>query len=438
VRAYNSQMQGDAESMVRFAELALALIPEDDLFGRAQAAVTLGFTHRAAGDLEAYLQAMLAWIEAMRTMGNDVFAIASGFAVADALVAMGRLTEAEGVLEQAIREAAALGSDALPVTAHHHLGLALIAHERGEDAEAAQRLQTAADLGRRSTLVDWPHRWQLAQARLRESAGDWHGALEALDEAARAYVKNPVPAARPIEALKARVHLKQGRLDTAQTWARERGLSTENEVGYLNESEQLTLARVRVAEGSLAGMDDLLQRLLAHAEAQRRTASVIEILVTRALVHQAEGDPAQAFAALERALNLAEPEGYLRLFVDEGEPMRSLLRALGLAMTHQGRTGDHRLLGYVDRLLTAFPPSAEASPRTRAESQRLGLVDPLSDRELEILGLIARGLSNAEIGRRLYLALSTVKGHNLRIFGKLHVQSRTEAVARARELGLLR
>ena len=259
MRAYNSQMQGDADSMVRFAELALALIPEDDLFGRAQAAVTLGFTHWSAGDLEAYLQAMRAWIDDMRTMGNDVFAIASGFAVADALVALGRLSEAEGALKQAIQEAAALGRDALPVTAHHHLGLALLAHERGDDTEAAQRLQTAADLGRRSTLVDWPHRWQLAQARLRESAGDWQGALEALDEAARAYTKTPVPAARPIEALKARVHLKQGRLDKAQAWARERGLSVEDEVSYLAECEHLTLVRVRLAEGSLAGIDDLLQ-----------------------------------------------------------------------------------------------------------------------------------------------------------------------------------
>ena len=117
--------------------------------------------------------------------------------------------------------------------------------------------------------------------------------------------------------------------------------------------------------------------------------------------------------------------------------MRSLLWALGSAMAEQGRPGAHPLLGYVSRLLAAFPPSAEASPRSRVAPQRFGMVDPLSDRELEILGLIARGLSNAEIGRRLYLALSTVKGHNLRIFGKLHVQSRTEAVARARELGLL-
>ena len=282
--------------------------------------------------------------------------------MADALVALGRLSEAEGALKQAIQEAAALGRDALPVTAHHHLGLAMLAHERGDDTEAAQRLQTAADLGRRSTLVDWPHRWQLAQARLRESAGDWHGALEALDEAARAYTKTPVPAARPIEALKARVHLKQGRLDKAQAWARERGLSLEHEVSYLAECEHLTLVRVRLAEGSLAGIDDLLQRLLAHAEAQRRTASVIEILLTQALAHQAEGDPAQAFAALERALTLAEPEGYLRVFVDEGESMRSLLSDLGSAMAEQGRPGAHPLLGYVSRLLAAFPRIGRSEP----------------------------------------------------------------------------
>ncbi len=437
VRAYNSQMRGDPASMVRFAELALALIPEDDLFGRAQAAITLGFTHWSSGDLEAYLRAMRAWIDDMRTMGNHVFAIASSFAVADTLVALGRLTEAEGVLAQAIQEAASQGREALPVTAHHHLALALLAHERGNDTEVAQRMQTAADLGRRSTLVDWRHRWYLAQARLRESAGDWQGGLEALDEATRANGTNPVPASRPIEALKARVHLKQGRLDKAQAWARERGVTLEDEVSYLMEYEHLTLVRVRLAEGSPAGMDDLLHRLLTHAEAQRRTASIIEILVTQALARRVEGDTERALAALERALTLAEPESYLRLFVDEGESVRSLLRALGSAMAEQGRPGARPLLGYVNRLLAAFPPSADASPRSGAAPQRAGMVDPLSDRELEILGLIARGLSNAEIGRRLYLALSTVKGHNLRIFGKLHVRSRTEAVARARETGLL-
>ena len=110
------------------------------------------------------------------------------------------------------------------MTAHHHLGLALLAHERGDGMALIQHLQTAADLGQHTTLVDWLHRWNLAQARLKESAGEWEAALDLLEEARRVYVKTPVPMLQPVEARKARVYLKQGRLDQGQAWARERGL----------------------------------------------------------------------------------------------------------------------------------------------------------------------------------------------------------------------
>ncbi len=188
-------------------------------------------------------------------------------------------------------------------------------------------MQTAADLGKRTTLVDWLPRWKLAQARFKESAGEWDAALELLDEAKRGYVKTPIPITRPVEALKARVYLKQGRLDKAQEWARERGHSIPDEVSYLAEFDLLTLVRVRLAEGSFTGINDLLERLRILAEAQNRMGSVLEILFTEALAHQAQGKPSAALAALERALTLAEPEGYVRAFVDEGE--RHAIAAFG-------------------------------------------------------------------------------------------------------------
>jgi LuxR family maltose regulon positive regulatory protein len=309
----------------------------------------------------------------------------------------------------------------------------MLAHERGDDAASAQSLQTAADLGQRTTLVDWPHRWNLAQARLKESAGEWDAALEFFDEARRVYVKNPVPILRTVAAHKARVNLKQGRLDKAQAWAGERGLSVTDEANYLGEYEYLTLARVCLAEGSFTGVHELLERLLALAESQKRTGSVIEILLTQALVHQAQGDQPQALAALERALTLTEPEGYIRIFVDEGDAMRSLISDFRLTIAPRA----HPLLGYVNRILDFSPQSMEVTPQSKIVNLKSEIVEPLTDRELEILRLIAAGHSNAEIGQRLYLALSTVKGHNLRVFNKLQVQNRTEAVARARELGLL-
>jgi LuxR family maltose regulon positive regulatory protein len=340
-------------------------------------------------------------------------------------------------LQQAIQQAAALGREAELVTAHHHLGLALLAHERGDDKATAKHLQTAADLGKSSTLVDWLNRWNLTQARLNESAGKWDAALESLEEARRVYVKNPIPILQPVEAHKAWVYLKQGQLDKAEAWARKRGLSVTDEVNYLGEYEYLTLARVRLAEGSFAGVDDLLERLLALAEAQKRTGSMIKILMTQALVYQGERNQPQALAALEHALALAEPECYLRIFVDEGEPMRLLILDFRSMIEKQGHHGTHHLSSYANKLLGTFPESMEATPQSKIKNLKSEMVEPLTDRELEILRLIAEGYSNAEISRRLYLALSTVKGHNLRIFNKLQAQNRTEAVARARELGLI-
>ncbi|MBI4761929.1 MAG: hypothetical protein HZC39_14290 [Chloroflexi bacterium] len=423
-RASNAQNEGNLKETVKYAELSLQFISEDDNYLRAQAAVTLGFTHWATGNLEASLRAMYAWVGDMQRLENQIFAIASAFAIADMQVILGRLSDAETSLRQAVQQAAAHGREAEVITAHHHLGLAMIAYEKGDDAAFAQSLQTAADLGQRTTLVDWTHRWNLAQARLKESDGEWDAALQSLDDARRVYVKNPIPIFQPIEAHKARVHLRQGRLDKAQAWARERGLSVKDEASYLGEYEHLTLARIHLAEGSFAGVHELLDRLLALAESQKRMGSVIEILLTQALVHQAQGAHSEALAVLERALTLTEPEGYIRVYVYEGEAMRSLIS------TWKVTNRAHPLLGYVNRIL-------DFSPQSKIVNRKSKIIEPLTDRELEILRLIAEGHSNAEIGQRLFLALSTVKGHNLRIFNKLQAENRTEAVARARELGLI-
>jgi len=430
-RAYNAQIQGYLADTVKYAELALQLFPEDDVYRRAQAVITLEFTHWTSGNLEAFLQAIRAWMADMHKVGNPVFVVASAFAEADLLVALGRLREAIRAYQQALQLTDEHGAEAQQITAHHHLGLALIFHELGEAESTATHLQTAADLGQRTTLVDWNHRWKLAQARFKESVGEWDAALELLDEAKRGYVQNQVPITRPVEALKARIHLKQGQLDKAQDWAR--GYSIPDEISYLAEFDLLTLVRVRLADGSFDGLDDLLERLRILAETQNRMGSVLEILLTEALAHQAQGRTSQALATLEHALTLAKPEGYLRSFVDEGEAMRLLISDFQLTIANRA----HPLSAYADKLLAAFPQKTEAIPQSKTQNRQSKMVEPLTDRELEVLRLVAQGFSNTEISQRLYLALSTVKGHNLRIFAKLQVQNRTEAVARARDLGLL-
>jgi LuxR family maltose regulon positive regulatory protein len=441
-RAYNAQVQGNLSATVKYAELALQLIPEGDLFRRAQATITLEVTHWARGDLESARSALGDWMNSMQKAGNFVFVVASAFALADILVVLGRLREAVKTYQQSLQLASKHGQDAQHITAHHYLGLALLQHEMGEDAAAAEHLQKAREMGEQTTLVDWSYRWHLAQARLKESGGDLEAALVLLDEARRVYVKTPIPDTRPIEALKAKVYLKQGRLAKALDWVHARGLSADGEISYLGEFEHLTLARVLMAEyqsrqgrRSFLQAIGLLERLLKAAEAQRRIGSVIEILVAQALAHQVQGNLPLALASLERALTLTEPEGYVRIFVDEGEPMRLLILDFRSRIEKQSSGQGHPLFVYVEKLLSAFERVEEKQSTTHPKKP--DMVEPLSERELEVLRLVAQGLTNNEISQRLVLALSTIKGHNLRIFGKLQVQNRTEAVRRARELGLL-
>jgi len=436
--ANNAQYQGDVSAAVKYAELALKLTREEDHLGHAQAAVLLGFSYWASGDLETAHRAMVDWINSMRNAGNIVFAIASTFALADIMVAQGRLQEAARAYQHSLQLASEQDEHVEQVMAHLYLGLAMLYHEMGEREAAAQHLLKSKELGEQSTLPDWPNRWCLAQARLKESEGDLKAALDLLDEAKRLYVRNPVPDIRPIEALKAQVYVRQGRLPLALAWVHERSLSVDDKLSYLCEFEHITLARLLIAEYErdradrfILGALGLLERLLKAAEEGKRMGSVIEILLLQALAHHAQGDILLALAPLERALALAEPEGYVRIFVDEGLPMAHLLSAAA---------AQRMMPDYIGKLLAILEAEGQKSKDKAQLSSALPtqpLVEPLSNRELEVLRLVAQGFSNREIGERLFLTLSTVKGHNRTIYGKLQVQRRTEAVARGRELGLL-
>jgi LuxR family maltose regulon positive regulatory protein len=223
--------------------------------------------------------------------------------------------------------------------------------------------------------------------------------------------------------LRVRLWLAQGNLAAASQWLREYDLSPSDRVDLAREVEQLAVVRVLLALDQPAEALPLLDRLLQGAEQAGRMRSLIEILVLQALARRIQGDADRALSALARALALAEPEGYVRTFVDEGEALARLLhRALmrGIAP------------GYVGRLLAASGESAQ-SGATVAQA----LVEGLTERETEELRLIAAGLSNREIARELVVAVSTVKSHINHIYGKLDVKNRTQAISRARTLGLL-
>jgi LuxR family transcriptional regulator, maltose regulon positive regulatory protein len=250
--------------------------------------------------------------------------------------------------------------------------------------------------------------------------------------------------------MKARIWVVQGRLTKALEWVHEQGLSPDDELSYLREFEHITLTRILIAQYKSDRMDCaiqaamlLLDRLLQAAEEGSRMGSVIKILVLQALAHLAQGNNKPALAPLERALTLAEPEGYVRIFVDEGESMRLLILDLRLWIENESRDQARKLIGYIDRLLAAFTrpasnPQSETSDLSRSiDNLKSTMVEPLSERELEVLRLLRTDLNGPQIARECMVSLSTVRTHTQNIYAKLGVNSRRAAVRRAEELDLL-
>ena len=438
-RAFHAQALGDVVGTIKHAQQALDLVPETDYQMRGIAGSLLGLAYLTNGDLETADKYMTDAITCLRTAGNLVFATSGTFVLGDIRIAQGRLFDAISSYEQALQLVSAQGEAELLGTADLHLGLHLglteLYQEQGHLSDAREHLLRSEELAKHATLPTLPYSLHLAQARMKETDGDLDSALKLLNQAEPLYYRTPLPDVRPIAALKARVWIRQGRLNEALGWARGRDLSVDDDLSYLREFEHVTLARVLIAryqssraERSIHQAVGLLERLLKAAEEGGRMGSVIEILVLQALAHKAQGDISAALMPLQQALALAEPEGYVRLFVDEGKPMAQLL----------SEAAAHGIMpDYIGKLLAVFEAEEQKSADKPDLSSTQPLIDPLSQRELEILQLIAQGLSNREIAERLFLALVTVKMHNQKIFGKLHVKRRTEAVARAREFGLL-
>ncbi|MCJ7548689.1 MAG: LuxR C-terminal-related transcriptional regulator, partial [Anaerolineae bacterium] len=448
IRAAHALARGDMPETVRNAGLVLDRAPKNDYSMLGGAASQLGLAAWASGDLDVARRMTADGMANVRLAGYISPAIGGAIVLADIQIAQGCLHEAMTTYERTLQGATKPGTPVLQGTADMYVGMSSLHYEHNDLKTATRHLLTSQALGGLAGLPQNPYRWCAAMARIREAQGDPDGALDLLDQAARLYDGDFSPNVRPVATRKTRVWVAQGRLGEAMGWAREQGLSAENELSYLHEFDHITLARVLLAryrsdraDGSISGAMGLLARLLRAAEDGGRMGSVIEIQVLQAMAYHAKGDLPAALLPLQHALALAEPEGYVRMFLDEGSSMMQLLREASVreVMPRQG------LPSYTDKLLAAFeaeePPvlaGRQASPGKSEDKSYLPpvspaqpLIEPLSQRELEILQLIAQGLSNREIRERLFLALSTVKGHNRNIFGKLQVHSRTEAVARA-------
>jgi LuxR family transcriptional regulator, maltose regulon positive regulatory protein len=424
--AFYAQVRGDTATTRDEARRALALMPESDHVWRGGAAVLLALTHWAGGDLAEAQHVHDGAVASLERSGDISLAISACYDGADLRKARGRLSEAERTYQRALRLAHEHGDPVILGVADLHLGLSDVYRERDDLNAARGHLRRAEELGSLAALPQTASRECVARARLRQVEGDPEGALDLLDRAERLYVRGPVPEVRPIAALRVRVWVTQGRLAEALDWTRAQGLSAGDDVSYPREYAHITLARALIAQrdGDAPG---LLGRLLVEADAHGRTGSAIEILVLQALAHRAQGQIASGLGSLGRALALAEPEGYVRTFVDEGEPMRDLLRHAVAA----GLSG-----AYAARLLSALGEPAHSGSLQQAAAS-FGLVEPLTAREVEIMRLVAVGMRNQEIADQLVISLPTVKRHIANSYGKLGAGHRTEAVARANELGLL-
>jgi LuxR family maltose regulon positive regulatory protein len=413
---------------MRHARRALDLAAPDDHLARGGPAAILGLAHWTTGDLAAAHRWYAQGMACLEEGGYESDVVGGAVTLADIRIAQGRLREAMSTYQRGLQRAEA-AVPALRGAADMHVGMSRLHLERNDLEAARHHLARSQELGARADLPKNPHRRRLAMARLAQLDGDLGTALDLVDEAERVYDGDFSPDVRPISAVRARLWLDGGRLADALDWVRDRGLSVDDELCYLREYEHVTLARVLLARfagdrarPSLREAMDLLERLLVPAEAGERTGSIVELSVLLALARRADDDDPGALGFLERALTLAEPEGYVRVFLDEGPAMAALLRTAadrGIARA------------YALRLLDLGPATDDRAP------DQHGLAEPLSVRELEVLRLLGTDLDGPGIARQLFVSLNTVRTHTRNVYAKLGVNGRRAAVRRATELDLL-
>ncbi len=429
IRGMVLAFQGNMNDAIVQARKALHYLPDLDIVTRGVATTLLASSLRWNGQLEEAANLYVDAVALSRAAG-DIYVIT------DALSDLATLQTIQGQLHDAAetcQEALALiethvreGGHRLAELGYAYVRMGVILREWNE-LEAALRLtRQGLELCKRWRNAHFLTVSTIEMARVLQASSDAEGAMNTIHEAQQVAQELSAWYIERCAAWEARLALLQDDLDTAVRWQRESGLSIDDPLHFTTMLASLTLARTLIAQGRFDDGQKLLGRLLALADSQAVTGTVIEILVAQAAAWQAANQPDQALQTVTRALHLAEPENYIRVFVDEGPLMARLLyeaAARGIVPEYAGR------------VLAAFPTKAHAEAHAANPAQPM--VEPLSERELEVLQLIAEGLSNREIAQRLYLSINTIKRHSGNIYSKLGVSSRTQAIVLARSLGLL-
>lgn len=428
-RAYLAMGRGDLAATKRYAQLTLDLLPDDDHFYRGVPTVTLGMAQWAEGELNAAADSFAAAIAHFQRADNLLFAVSGLLVLAQIKVRLGQLHEAAATQTHTLSLITESGQPLFHSIASVHRGQSLIRCEQGDLEAARWHLNQSAEQSEQAGTPGGGHLHEVATATLAWAAGDLAAAQTHLDRAAAIYQRGRMAEYAPIDAIRCRLWLAQGELSQAQAWATQhQQLPSTDDLSFMREYEHLTLVRLHIAlyrrdktQDQVKDTLSLLNSLLQRACAENRMGSEIECLLLLALVEDAQGNRQSALAHVDKMLRLAQPQGYFQIFVQEGKPMADLLKA---AVSHNIASD------YATRLFAAFDEPADQPP-----SQPL--VEPLSERELEVLTLVAAGLKNKEVAETLFISHNTVLYHTKNIYGKLGVNKRTLAIAKARELNLI-
>jgi LuxR family maltose regulon positive regulatory protein len=460
IRAMVAVMTGQDGEAISQAQRARQLLPGENLWDRAAAAWALGYAQRSLGHLPEAHAAFEEQIRLGRAMGN-IWTLVTGLNdQAMVLWTQGQLRQARTLFEEALVEASHREARSLGYIARMEAGLASVLYEQNELEDASRLLEDAIVHTRL-----WPNPNHRAyayalQCRLFLAQGDLQGARASIAEADS--IRRSAPLTRPnrrlvetnlirvwlaLQAAGGSLDLNDPFIDQAkalvQAWQGVLTKPVENTAVRMDDGTQMTalsLARVFLAAGQVEEALSLLERAVQSARAVGHQGELISSLLLNAIArkHKAADPVGQippaltSLALLEEALSLAEPGGYVRIFLDEGKPVQMLL-AQWLA---QARTGPLR--AYAIRLLSYYDGEPDATVLVQERKPQAGsLVEPLSRRELEVLHLLALGRTNQEIASQLVVAIGTVKAQTASIYRKLDATNRTEAVARARQLGIL-
>lgn len=422
VRAYSANLRGNVARAISMANLAKAYLPgERYLFARGMVAFTLADTFFAEDDMESASQALLDLLNIGEKAGQLLMVIPALYNLASIEKAQGRLHQAEGLYGKAYQWMVERDSLDARVRCSYEFGLADLLREWNQLDVAREHAMTGIEVSRR--LGGYSLIGDLVWMRVLQAQGDVEGAMKTLHIAEQAVQTHHFQLASMIEFKTARViqWLAVGDVGMASRWAKECCGGSE--------IEQIALARLSLAKGHASDAQDILERQRSLAETGGRTGRLIEILSLLAIALDAQGLSAEAEAPLSRAISLAQPEGYLRIFLDLGWPLRKLLQRTATRGVDAGGTGN--------ALLNAFLKEGAAESNSLPQFPAETMFDPLTGREVEVLQLLAEGLSNKEIASRLIVAPGTVKQHLKNIYRKLEVNGRMQAIRRGRELKLL-